>query len=54
MQACVGGTGEFMVEGIDFHPPLSHVGNTSSPHILNHRPALNIVRPLERTVDLLR
>jgi hypothetical protein len=45
--------GEFMVEAIEYYPPLSHVGSVS-PHILHHRPALDVVRPVERSVDLLR
>ena len=36
-----------------FIPPSSHQGS-SSPHILHHRPAFNIVRPVEKSVDLLR
>jgi hypothetical protein len=53
MSACVWGTGKITVKVIEFHPPLSHVGS-ASPHILHHRPAFNIVRPVERLVDLLR
>jgi hypothetical protein len=38
---------------IEFHPTLSRAGS-ASPHILHHRPAFNIVRPVGRSVDLLR
>jgi len=30
------------------------VAAQASPHMLHHRPTFNIVRPVERLVDLLR
>ena len=48
-----GGRGNLWLKPSSIHPPSSHQGS-ASPRILHHRPAFNIVRPVDRSVDLLR